>query len=152
MRSRPLALVLGLVLAAMPMSTVLADTGPGGGNADLGLESVTITGGTVASKTSLVTMNGSITCTQDLTAFVEVDVSQVVGRFNTIRGFGGTEVTCLAADGTASFSTSFFADQGKFAPGNVTVNAFADVSFCDEVDCFDDSAFFGPATIHLGRH
>src|SRR5215213_6076091 len=115
MRARPLALILGLVLAAMPMSSVLADTTPGGGADDLGLESVTITGGTVVAKTGLLTLNGSIACSQDLTASVGADVTQVVGRFHTIRGFGSTEVGCLAADGSAVFSMSFYADEGKFA-------------------------------------
>jgi hypothetical protein len=150
MHARSLGLLLGVALAAMPLSTALADT-TGGGGADLGLEAVTISGGTIAAKTSVVTLQGSITCSQDLNAFIWADVSQVVGRFNTIRGTGGQEVACSAATGTALFSLTVPADQGKFAPGSVQVGAFADTGFCDEFDCYDDSAFFGPVGVRLSR-
>jgi hypothetical protein len=150
MRARSLGLVLGIALAAMPLSTALADT-TGGGGTDLGLEAITITGGTVSNKVAVVTLRGSITCAQDLTAFVWADVSQLVGRFNTIRGSGGREVVCAAATGTASFDLTVQAEQGRFAPGSVQVNAYADSGFCDDVDCYDDAAFFGPAAVRLTR-
>ena len=151
MRARIVSLLLGLALAAMPMSSVFADTG-GGGSADLGLEAITINGGNVAPKTGFVTLNGTITCNQDLTASVGVEATQVVGRFNTIRGFGWQEVTCsgtIATPGTARFSLSFFADQGKFAPGNVRISAYADTFVCGEFECVGDFATFGPATLRL---
>jgi hypothetical protein len=150
MRARSLGLVLGIALAAMPLSTALADT-TGGGGADLGLEAVTITGGTITAKTAVVTLHGTISCSQDLTAFVWADVSQVVGRFNTIRGNGGQEIACAAATGSASFAVTIFAEQGKFAPGSAQVGAFADTGFCDDVDCYDDSVSFGPAGVRLSR-
>jgi hypothetical protein len=150
MRTRSLGLVLGIVLAAMPLSTALADT-TGGGGTDLGLGTVTITGGTVGTKGAFVTLHGSITCAQDLTAFVWADVTQAVGRFNTIRGGGGDEVVCAAATGTAPFSLTVRSDQGRFAPGTVQVSAYADSGFCDDVDCYDDAAFFGPAGVRLTR-
>ncbi len=150
MRPRSLGLLLGVALAAMPMSTAFADT-TGGGGADLGLEAITISGGTIAAKTAAVTLRGSITCGQDLTAFIWADVSQRVGRFHTIRGGGGQEVSCSAATGTAVFSLAISTDEGKFAPGSVQVRAFADSGFCDEFDCYDGSAFFGPAGLRLAR-
>lgn len=150
MRSRSLGLVLGLALAAMPLSPALADTG--GGGADLGLDAISISGGTIAAKSAAVTMHGTISCSQDLTAFVWADISQVVGRFNTIRGTGGQEVVCSAASGTASFDITIYADAGKFAPGNVQVGAYADTGFCDESDCFDDSVSVGPVAVRLARH
>lgn len=148
MRVRLLAVLVAAMLAAFNVSSVFADTG-GGGGTDLGLEAVTISGGTVIGKTGQVTLVGSITCTQDLEASVFVDLAQVVGRFNTIRGFGFASVSCLAVDGSASFTMSFFADQGKFAPGAARVQASADTGFCDEVDCFFDEASYGPASIRL---
>ncbi|MEP6640197.1 MAG: hypothetical protein ABJC39_12680 [Chloroflexota bacterium] len=133
----------------MPLSTALADTG--GGGADLGLDAVAISGGTIVAKTAVVTLHGTISCSQDLTAFVWADVSQVVGRFNTIRGTGGQEVACSAASGTAAFDMTVFAEAGKFAPGNVRVGAYADTGYCDAIDCYDDFASFGPAAVRLSR-
>lgn len=148
MRNKWFAALVGVALAMVSASSVLADTG-GGGNADLGLEAVSINTGSVVGRTGEVTLTGSISCTQDLDAWVYVDATQVVGRFNTIRGWGYTSVGCLAADGHAGFSMSFFADQGKFAPGAVRISAGAYTWFCDDVDCFYDFASFGPASIRL---
>ncbi len=148
MRVRLLAVLVAAILAAISVSSVFA-AGGGGSTADLGLEAVTISGGTVIAKTGQVTLAGSITCTQDLEAFVYVDLAQVVGRFNTIRGFGATPVSCLVADGSASFTISFFADQGKFAPGAARVQALAETWFCTEVECFYDFASYGPVSIKL---
>jgi len=152
MRKGLLAALVGVALATVSASSVLADTTGGGGSADLGLDAIRIDGGTVVSKTGFVTLTGSIDCSQDIQAYVGADAAQVVGRFNTIRGFGDVyPVTCLAADGRASFTMSFFADQGKFAPGSVRVSAYADVGFCDDNtgECFDEFASFGPASIRL---
>jgi hypothetical protein len=148
MRVRILAVLVGLVLATINASSVLAATG-GGGGADLGLEGVTISGATVIAKTGQVTLAGAITCTQDLDASVGIDLAQVVGRLHTITGFGGTSVSCLASEGSASFTVSFFPDQGKFAPGTARVEAFAETGFCNDVDCFFDDASYGPASIKL---
>ncbi len=148
MRVRLLAVLVAAALAAINVSSVFAATG-GGGGTDLGLEAVTISGGTVVAKTGQVTLAGSITCTQDLDALVFVDLAQVVGRFNTIRGFGDASVSCLATEGSASFTVSFFADAGKFAPGAARVQAFAETGFCTDVECFFDDASYGPASIRL---
>jgi hypothetical protein len=148
MRNRTLALVVGLALAMISASSVLADTSPGG-NADLGLDAITISAGSVVGKTGEVTLTGAIECSQDLTADVFVDISQVVGRFNTIRGFGYASVSCLAADGSAPFTMSLFADQGKFAGGSARLSAFAETGSCDDVECFFDSVSYGPATLRL---
>ena len=83
MRVRLLAVLVAALLAAFNVSSVFADTG--GGGTDLGLEAVTISGGTVIARTGQVTLAGSITCTQDLDASVFVDFAQVVGRLNTIE-------------------------------------------------------------------
>ena len=150
MRNKLFAILVGAALAMVSASSVFADTG-GGGTADLGLEAVTISSGSVVAKTGVVTLTGSIDCTQDLEAGVFVDLAQVVGRFNTIRGFGFTTVGCLATAGHAAFSMSFLADQGKFAPGGARVSAGADVFVCDEVtgECFEDFVSYGPASIRL---
>ena len=152
MRKIRFALLVGVALALVSASSALADTS-GGGGADLGLEAVSINAGSVVGKTGEVTLTGSIGCTQDVEGFVYVDVAQVVGRFHTIRGWGETSFSCLAAGGSAAFSISILADQGRFAPGAVRVSAGADTGYCDVVgeveECFYDSASFGPASIRI---
>jgi hypothetical protein len=152
MRNRWFALLIGVALAMVSTSSAFADTG-GGGGSDLGLDAVTISAGSVVSKTGVVTLTGSIACSQDLEASVFADVAQPVGRFKTVRGFGFVSVSCLAADGSADFTLAVFADQGKFAAGTVRVSANAETGFCDVSGdpCFFDSVSFGPESIRLRR-
>jgi hypothetical protein len=75
----------------------------------------------------------------------------VVGRFHTLRGWGGTAVDCTAADGSASWSLTIQPDQGKFANGRATISASAEIDLCDEESCLSDFASVGPQTIRLGR-
>jgi hypothetical protein len=150
-RTKLVGMVLPVALLLGGVAPVLADT-TGGGNADLGLDAVNVTAASVNSRTGIATVSGTISCSQDLTGvFVSAEIDQVVGRFHTLRGWGGTVVDCSAADGTAGWTMTIQPDQGKYANGRATINAAADVSFCDDVDCYDDSAFFGPADIHLGH-
>src|SRR5262245_29522846 len=153
MRTRKLLIgvVAPVVLALGVVSPVLADT-TGGGNADLGLDAITITATHVQAKTGIATVSGTISCSQDLTGvFVSAEIDQVVGRFHTLRGWGGTAVDCAAADGSAPWTLVIQPDQGKFANGRATIFAFGDVSFCDEFECYDDSVAVGPLAIQLGR-
>jgi hypothetical protein len=150
MRNKLFSIVAGLALVSLSASSALADT-TGGGGAELGLDAVQISGGTVISKTGEVTLTGSISCSQDVEAYVSAELTQVVGRFHTISGWGGTlnPVTCLAANGTAGFSFSFFPYEGKFAAGTARVTAMAQAGFCDEVACSIDEASYGPASLRL---
>jgi hypothetical protein len=138
-----------LALLAWPIG-VLADTGPGG-NADLGLDGVTISRATVQPRTALVTVAGQIDCSQDLEAFVWVEVSQVVGRVWTVYGSGETLVDCLASDGSTDFSVSFYAGNGKFVPGRARLAGFAETGYCTEEECFYDDVEIGPMTMRLRR-
>src|SRR5690242_14627522 len=98
---RKLAVGIGLplILALGVATPALAATG-GGGGADLGLDAVTVTSTHVNSRTGIATVNGTIDCSQDVAGvFVSAEIDQVVGRFNTLRGWGGASVDCLAADG-----------------------------------------------------
>ena len=137
------------VLLAWPIG-VAAETGPGG-NADLGLDGVTITATTVLPRTSLVTITGQIQCSADLDAFVWVDVNQVAGRHWTIQGGAETQVGCLAADGSAAFQVSFYASNGKFVPGRSRLEGFAETGSCTEEECLFDDVTFGPVGIRLAR-
>ena len=144
MRHRILALLAGLVLAVGSASSVVAG--------DFGFE-VSIDAGMVVGRTGEVTVTGSVSCTEDLGASVEVQLAQVVGRFHTIRSVGSTTLDCLAADGRGTFSISLLADEGKFAAGPARISAIAFGYVCDPevpdgcLGAFDD---YGPASIQLG--
>jgi hypothetical protein len=129
---------------------VAADTG-GGSNADLGLDGVTISGTSVVGRTGLVTVAGRISCSQDVDAYVWIELSQVVGRTSTISGGDATEVQCLAADGSADFSLSFYAWSGRFAGGNARIQGFAETYACTEEDCLYDTVSFGPTNVRLSH-
>jgi hypothetical protein len=151
MHTRLLGAVLGAVLATLSITPVFADT-TGGGFADLGLDSITMTGGSVNAKTGIVTVHGTITCSQDVEAFAWVDARQTVGRFHVLTGGGAALVSCEAATGHAAFDVTFEADQGKFAPGRLRVAGYAEADSCDSEDtCVSDVADFGPVTIRIGR-
>jgi len=141
----PLALALGVV------TPVLADTTGGRGSADLGLEGIAISS-TAVNKTGTATVNGTITCSQDVQgAFVVVEIDQVVGRFHTLRGWGGTAVDCSASTGSAPWTLTVQPDAGKFAGGRATLGAFAEVDLCTDEDCLSDGVAIGPLSIKLGR-
>jgi hypothetical protein len=151
-RNGLVGIVLPLAMALGAATPVLADTTGGGGGADLGLDAITITQGSVNARTGIATIRGTIECSQDLTgAFVSVELDQVVGRFHTLRGWGGTSVDCLVADGVAAWTLTIQPDQGKFANGGAVVSAFAEIDVCTDVDCLSDAAGLGPVSIRLGR-
>jgi hypothetical protein len=151
-RNGLVGIVLPLALALAAATPVLADTTGGGGGADLGLDAIAITNGSVNARTGIATVSGTINCSQDVTgAFVSVELDQVVGRFHTLRGWGGAQVDCLAADGSATWTTTIQPDQGKFANGLATVSAFAEIDICTDVDCLSDGVGLGPVPIRLGR-
>src|SRR2546423_4226431 len=146
-----LAAMSGLSVAMLvsPIA-VAADTG-GGGNADLGLNAITITKTTVAGRTGAVTVTGSVDCSQDVNGYVDISVSQVVGRLNTIYGEGYTEFQCLAANGSAPFSLSVSPYSGKFAGGSATIAGYAEAFVCTDVECFKDSVSVGPTSVRLSH-
>jgi hypothetical protein len=154
MRTRNLLIgvVAPLVLALGVATPALADTTGGGGGADLGLDGMAITSTSVTARTGIATVSGTIACSQDLNgAYVFVELDQVVGRFHTLRGYGGAPVDCAAADGSASWTLTIQPDQGKFANGRATIGAFAAIDVCGEEDCVSDSVSVGPQTIRLGH-
>ena len=151
-RTRALAraLVIGSLtaIAALSPGPILAhDEDP----ADLGLDAIAVTAAAV-DRTGLVTIAGEIACSQDLhDTSVWVDVTQVVGRLSSLSGSNGTSLDCLAEDGSASWSLSFYAYEGRFAPGKARLEAFAEVGFCTDEECFFDSVSTGTMEIRLRR-
>jgi hypothetical protein len=147
-RKRLLALLLGLSLAAVA-GPVSADT-TGGGEADLGLESITVTS-VVVSREGTATVTGSITCSQDVVGYGFVTVRQDVGRFFVVQGDAWLEFTCDASAGSTTFSAVATPYGGKFAGGRATVSAGAQVETCDAVtwECSYDTEYYGPASVRL---
>jgi hypothetical protein len=86
---------------------------------------------TFNSKTGAVKVSGTVTCTGEAEfAFLEADLAQQVGRF-TIRGAGGTDVTCDGA--TRPWTLDVFGDNGKFSGGKAMSVTFA--LACGAFDC-----------------
>jgi hypothetical protein len=85
--------------------------------------------GTFDSRTGSVTLTGTVTCTEGAFAFIDVSLTQRVGRF-TIRGFGFVEVLC---DGTSQpWTIEVFGETGLFKGGQAVAVAFGQA--CD-FDC-----------------
>ena len=139
-RSLPIALLMTLLLGAA------APANAHGGEGDLGLEGISVDSLVVNPRDGTVTATGTITCSAELAGiFVGVDLSQVVGRFHTINGSGGTAVDCPApaAEGEpsiASYSVLVIPWEGKFAGGSAWVSAFADICVETEFDFVCDFA------------
>ncbi len=119
-------LTLLLLAAATMAAPVHAHGEPGVGEIDVAL---TITAATVVPRTGIVTVAGTVRCSEDGTAHVGVEVVQRVGRFHTIGGWGQTEVACGP---TASrFTVALQETSGAFKPGKMRIRAFAESGFCD---------------------
>jgi hypothetical protein len=83
----------------------------------------TITSTTIDPQTKVATVKGKVTCASEVNrAFVAVELSQVVGRLHTVRGFGQERLSC---DGKTSFTLRFSAEEGRFGPGEATLRGFA---------------------------
>jgi hypothetical protein len=116
MRSAFFAIPLALCLALASVGLVAADTTPGGEGSYGGLD-VAVASASVNARTGLVTVAGNVTCEVDFDwVGVNVELSQTVGRLITIRGYGWADGTCAAADGSAPFSLSFYADSASSRP------------------------------------
>jgi hypothetical protein len=130
MRSRFLAIPFALLLAVSMAGVAAAETTPPGEGGSVGGLDVAIMSIGVSPKTGLVTVSGEITCEVDFEwTFAQVELSQVVGRLFTVRGWGWADPDgCTAADGAVAFSTSFYAESGRFAPGKaqVTIEAYGE--------------------------
>ena len=93
--------------------------------------------GLVNPHTGVVTVSGTFTCANaDFGSFVDVTVSQRVGRF-TISGFG--EVFADPCDGQShQWSLDVTGSNGKFAGGKASVDAF--MFACGPFECATDEA------------
>ena len=93
-------------------------------------------------RTGSATLTGTLTCDEGAFAFLEISLSQSVGRF-TISGFGGAEILC---DGTAQpWTAEVFGSTGLFKGGQADAVVFA--SACD----FDCGLDVEETTVRLRR-
>jgi hypothetical protein len=90
----------------------------------------------VNTQTGVITASGTFTCSNADFAFVDVTVSQRVGRF-TITGFG--EVVADPCDGEShAWQLDVTGSNGKFAGGKASVDAF--MFACGFLECaFDET-------------
>jgi uncharacterized protein DUF6299 len=87
--------------------------------------------GLVNHHTGVVTISGTFTCANADFAFIDVSVTQRVGRF-TISGFG--EVSADPCDGQSHpWSVDVAGSNGKFSGGKVRVDAF--MFACGAFEC-----------------
>jgi hypothetical protein len=94
------------------------------------------------SRTGSATLTGTVTCTDGASAFIDITLSQQVGRF-TIRGFGFADAAC---DGTAQpWTAQVFGDTGLFKGGQAVASVFGQA-------CSFDCGFTGEdVTVRLRR-
>jgi hypothetical protein len=96
--------------------------------------------GSVASKTGVVTLRGTVTCSSPTFVGVETYIEQRKGRV-FIQGGGFTGVFC---EGETPFEITVTGFNGLFTAGDVQMSAFAYA--CDEFSCsFADA--FGPVKL-----
>jgi hypothetical protein len=101
--------------------------------------------GIVNPRTGVVTVSGSFTCANADFAFVDVTVTQRVGRF-TITGFN--EISADPCDGQSHpWSVDVTGSNGKFAGGKALLDA--SMFACGVFDCATADA---NQTIRLGPH
>ncbi len=80
-------------------------------------------------QTGSVTLTGTVTCTDGAFAFIDISLTQNVGRF-IVRGFGFVEMAC---DGTAQpWTVEVQGETGRFKGGQAVAVAFGQA--CD-LDC-----------------
>jgi hypothetical protein len=97
---------------------------------------------TFDSRTGSATLTGTVTCSEGASAFIDITLSQRVGRF-TIRGYGFAEATC---DGTAQpWSAEVFGDTGLFKGGQAAASVFG------QACSFDCGFTYEEVTVRLRR-
>jgi hypothetical protein len=78
--------------------------------------------GTFSSITGAATVYGTVTCSRPATVELSGQVSQFVGRLNTLRGYFYAYFDC---DGTTAWSASATPENGRFAGGHAQVSVSA---------------------------
>jgi hypothetical protein len=127
------ALIAILLMTAAP---VAADTEPPGDPPDPIVVLVTVDSGTVAGRTGVATVRGTLTCDQDALGLVSGEMRQRVGRLHTIRGWYFAEVQCSTTP--VAWSATVTPDQGKFAGGSASVIGWAE-AYTETGYGFDES-------------
>jgi hypothetical protein len=121
--------ILGTVVVASLMATMMVVTmAPAFGHhtpvATEGIvRNLTPTSVSIDPQTKVVTVEATVRCASEVNrAFVDVEVSQVVGHLHTLNGFASARLAC---DGRTPFTLRVRAEEGFFTPGQARVFAFA---------------------------
>ena len=86
------------------------------------------------SRTGAATITGTVTCTNGSAPSVNVQMTQNVGRFNSVSGYGGSNAT-VPCDGVSHPWTVTVAPySGKFGGGSATVHANGFVMCCAQTE------------------
>lgn len=121
-----------IILGAMPMIGIFFLLPANTAHAQVGLEvDMTIESAAVIPRTGEVIISGTVTCSEPATAFVNVSVSQPVGRLTSIQGFANTSLPC-DEDGEP-YTISAFASSGSFKSGNTVFQGI--LTACDPFGC-----------------
>jgi hypothetical protein len=95
--------------------------------------------------TGEATLSGTVVCSADTSfSFIDVQLSQKVGRISTIRGFGSIEVSCDGA--VHPWAVTVVPDSGEFRGGKG-----ASVTFAVACGVFDCSFDFEERQVQLSR-
>lgn len=131
-----LALVMAGVMLGLVALPASAAHEPGAEEINVRL---TITGATVDPQTGEVTVRGTIRCSERAQAFVEINVTQYVGRKTAIQGWGSTSLRCGPT--ARSFAVSVFGENGRFGPGRAVIRGFAYACVPSEEDPYGCAKF-----------
>jgi hypothetical protein len=123
------ALLLGFSLVASLAAPAVSAS-------EISVSNLVIRSITLDPKTKVATARGAVTCTGAESVEVFVDVSQTVGRLNTVFASGDKELNC---DGRVRFSLKLRNFEGRLGPGDADVEAGAFA--CGDEGCFGDDFF-----------
>jgi hypothetical protein len=132
-------IILMVTVAAMMAAMVVVAMVPAFAQVDREdlVRDLTITSTTIDPQTKVVTVEGTVRCSQVTNfAFVGAEVSQVVGRLHTVRGFDFERFR--PCEGRTFFTLRIAADEGRFGPGEATVRVFADACSRELQQCDSD--------------
>ncbi len=89
------------------------------------VRNLTITSVSIDPQTKVVTVKGTVSCAPEVSrsARVAVEVSQDVGRLNTVSGYDQERLR--GCEGRTPFTLKVRAEEGFFTPGDAKVRAFA---------------------------
>ena len=123
-QARPRRLVVLAMAFAMLWSVLAAAfVAPSASASEPVVSDLVVRSITVDPQTKVATVKGAVTCTGANRLYLEVEVSQTVGRMHTVYAYAQKRLEC---DGERQrFSMRLINYQGRLGAGEATVRAFA---------------------------